>query len=75
MTNQEQIKDLIARKDALKKFLDIDAKQAWSAEEEKKTGWNELPGVSKALLIVVPCIWILLAGLSVLKSKKDKQKR
>ena len=46
-----------------------------AAEEEKKTGWNELPGVSKALLIVVPCIWILLAGLSVLKSKKDKQKR
>ena len=46
-----------------------------TAEEETKTGWNELPGVSKALLIVVPCIWILLAGLSVLKSKKDKQKR
>ena len=44
-------------------------------EEETKTGWNDLPGVSKALLIVVPCIWILLAGLSILKSKKDKQKR
>ena len=45
MTNQEQIKDLIARKDALKKFLDIDAKQAWIAEEEKKTEapdfWND----------------------------------
>ena len=37
MTNQEQIKDLIQRKDTLKKFLDIDAKQAWIAEEEKKT--------------------------------------
>ena len=45
MTNQEQIKDLIQRKDTLKKFLDIDAKQAWIAEEEKKTEapyfWND----------------------------------
>ena len=46
-----------------------------TAEEETKAGWNELPGVSKALLITVPCIWILLAGLSILRSKKDKQKR
>ena len=45
MTNQEQIKDLIARKDALRKFLDIDAANAWVAEEEKKTEapdfWND----------------------------------
>ena len=45
MTNQEQIKDLIARKDALKKFLDIDRTSAWIAEEEKKTEapdfWND----------------------------------
>ena len=45
MTNQEQIKDLIRRKDALRKFLDIDAQQAWIAEEEKKTEapdfWND----------------------------------
>ena len=37
MTNQEQIKDLVARKDALKKFLDIDTTAAWIAQEEKKT--------------------------------------
>ena len=45
MTNQEQIKDLIARKEALKKFLDIDNTAAWIAEEEKKTEapdfWND----------------------------------
>ena len=45
MTNQEQIKDLLQRKDALKKFLDIEAQQAWIAEEEKKTEapdfWND----------------------------------
>lgn len=45
MTNQEQIKDLIARKDALKRFLDIDNQQAWITEEEKKTEapdfWND----------------------------------
>ena len=45
MTNQEQIKDLIARKEALKKFLDIEKTAAWIAEEEKKTEapdfWND----------------------------------
>lgn len=45
MTNQEQIKDLITRKEALKKFLDIDNTAAWIAEEEKKTEapdfWND----------------------------------
>ena len=45
MTNQEQIKDLIQRKEALKKFLEIDDKKAWIAEEEKKTEapdfWND----------------------------------
>lgn len=45
MTNQEQIKDLIARKEALKRFLDIDNQQAWITEEEKKTEapdfWND----------------------------------
>ena len=45
MTNQEQIKDLLTRKDALKKFLDIEKTAAWIAEEEKKTEapdfWND----------------------------------
>ncbi|MBR1783876.1 MAG: peptide chain release factor 2 [Bacteroidales bacterium] len=37
MTNLEQIKDLVSRKDALRRFLDVDGKRAWIAEEEKKT--------------------------------------
>ena len=45
MTNQEQIKDLVARKEALKRFLDIENTAAWIAEEEKKTEaadfWND----------------------------------
>jgi len=45
MTNQETIKDLVARKESLRKFLDIEATQAWIAEEEKKTEapdfWND----------------------------------
>ena len=45
MTNQEQIKDLISRKDALHRFLEIEAKQAWITNEEKKTEapdfWND----------------------------------
>ena len=45
MTNQETIKDLISRKEALKKFHDIEKTQAWIAEEEKKTEapdfWND----------------------------------
>ena len=44
------------------------------AEEPQKAGWNELPGASKALLIILPCIWILLAGIGWLQSKKNKQK-
>ena len=45
MTNQEQVKDLIQRKETLRRFLEIEAKQAWIAEEEKKTEapdfWND----------------------------------
>ncbi|MBR1799270.1 MAG: peptide chain release factor 2 [Bacteroidales bacterium] len=45
MTNQEQIKDLVQRKEALKKFLDIDTLQSWISEEERKTEaadfWND----------------------------------
>ncbi|MCR5821361.1 MAG: peptide chain release factor 2 [Bacteroidales bacterium] len=45
MTNQETIKDLVARKDALRRFLDIDNTSAWIATEEKKTEapdfWND----------------------------------
>ena len=44
MTTQESIKDLIERKDTLRKFLNIDTLQSQIAEEEKKTEdpdfWN-----------------------------------
>ena len=42
--------------------------------EPKKTGWNDLPGVSRALLVTLPCIWILIGGISFVRSKKTKQK-
>ena len=45
-----------------------------SAAEEKTGGWNDLPGESKALLITIPCIWILIGGISLIRSKKTKQK-
>ena len=45
-----------------------------TAEEQQGAGWNELPGASKALLIIVPCIWILLGGIGWMQSKKNKQK-
>ena len=44
------------------------------AEEPAKAGWNELPGASKALLITVPCIWIVITGFSLYRSKKTKRK-
>ena len=37
MTTSETIKDLLTRRDALKKFLDIDNLTTWIADEEKKT--------------------------------------
>ena len=45
MTNQETIKELVQRKEALHKFLDIEASRQWIAAEEKKTEaadfWND----------------------------------
>ena len=43
-------------------------------EEPAKAGWNELPGASKALLITVPCVWIVITGFSLYRSKKTKRK-
>jgi multiple sugar transport system substrate-binding protein len=47
---------------------------AAETKEEPKSGWNELPGASKALLITIPCIWILIGGYSIWLAKKTKQK-
>ena len=42
--------------------------------EPEKTGWNELPGASQALLITVPCIWLAIGGYSLYRAKKTKRK-
>ena len=47
---------------------------AYEAEQDRKTGWNDLPGASQALLIVLPCIWILITGFSLYRAKKTKRK-
>ena len=52
-----------------------EAPEGEQAEEEEppKAGWNELPGESKALLIIVPAIWILITGISMLRARKEKK--
>ena len=42
--------------------------------EKKPFTWSELPGISQALLIGVPCVWILIGGIALLRSKKAKRK-
>ena len=42
--------------------------------KDKPFTWNDLPGISQALLISLPCIWILIIGISLFRSKKAKQK-
>ena len=44
------------------------------AQEAGKTGWDELPGASQALLITLPCIWLVIGGISLVRSKKTKRK-
>ena len=43
-------------------------------QETEKTGWNELPGASRALLITLPCIWLVIGGISLYRAKKTKRK-
>ena len=40
----------------------------------EQTGWNELPGASRALLITLPCIWLAIGGISLYRAKKTKRK-
>jgi len=44
------------------------------AQEEKQAGWNALPAESRALLIAVPCAWILIGAAALFRAKKTKQK-
>jgi len=44
-------------------------------KEPAKAGWNELPGISRALLVTVPAVWILIGILSVIQSRKQKQEQ
>ena len=44
------------------------------AEKDRTTGRNELPDESKALLITLPCIWIVITGFSLYRAKKTKRK-
>ena len=44
------------------------------AVKEKPFAWSDLPGISQALLIGLPCAWILIAGLALFRSKKARQK-
>ena len=53
MTTSETIKDLLSRKDSLRKFLNIDNLTAQIAEEEKKTEapdfWNDPKEAQKVM--------------------------
>jgi len=64
------------RLDQIKVAPDDSEEAGGENETEKKqtTGWNDLPGASKALLITLPCIWILIGVISLIRSKKTKQK-
>ncbi len=43
-------------------------------QEPEKTGWDALPDASRALLITLPCIWLLIGGFSLYRTKKTKRK-
>ncbi len=43
-------------------------------EKNRKTGWNELPRASRALLIILPGTWLLITGFSLYRAKKTKRK-
>ena len=73
---EKQFRDVssLYRLDQIKVTTNETGEGEETAEEQQGAGWNELPGASKALLIIVPCIWILLGGIGWMQSKKNKQK-
>ena len=78
MTNHEQIKDLIQRKDALKKFLDIEKTAAWIAEEEKKTEapdfWNDPKEAQKVVKGIILIVAVLFDVIMQMRRKGAKKK-
>ncbi len=74
---QKQYKDVssLYRLDQIKVISEApEGTEETPEQEPEQTGWGELPGASKALLITLPCIWILIGGISYFRTKKTKQR-
>ena len=62
------------RLDQIKVITDGGEGETTEAQEPEKTGWDALPGASRALLITLPCIWLVIGGFSLYRAKKTKRK-
>ena len=62
------------RLDQIKVITDGEEGETAEAQEPEKTGWDALPGASRALLITLPCIWLVIGGFSLYRAKKSKRK-
>ena len=62
------------RLDQIKVITDGGEGETTEAQEPEKTGWDALPGASRALLITLPCIWLVIGGFSLIRAKKTKRK-
>ena len=70
---KEEMNDAYIQKlyDNVTKLYQLDAIEVTAG---KKVKIGELPAESKTLLIVLPVIWILLAGYTVWRKRKDRPK-
>ena len=73
---EKQYRDVssLYRLDQIKVISDGEEGETAETQEPEKTGWEALPGASRALLITVPCIWLIIGGISLLQAKKTKRK-
>ena len=62
------------RLDQIKVITDGEEGETVEAQEPEKTGWDALPGASQALLITLPCIWLVIGAFSLYRAKKSKRK-
>ena len=62
------------RLDQIKVITDGEEGETAEAQEPEKTGWDALPGASRALLITLPCIWLVIGAFSLYRAKKSKRK-
>ena len=62
------------RLDQIKVITDGEEGENAEAQEPEKTGWDALPGASRALLITLPCVWLVIGGISLFRAKKTKRK-